>query len=186
MRGAELVGQKFGRLTVIGRGDQPPQWRTAVKGRYWNCLCDCGQYHVVSSGHLLQGIIQSCGCARIKHGGYKNGKSAPEYRMFDAAKSRAKRLDLSFNIEITDIKIPSHCPILGIPLSVSVQYQSQCSPSLDRIIPKLGYVKGNIQVISQRANVMKNDASLEELEKFANYIQRMVENERRLRQEGVL
>jgi hypothetical protein len=46
------------------------------------------------------------------------------------------------------------------------------SPSLDRIKPELGYVPGNIQVISARANVMKNDATPEELLAFANWVYR--------------
>jgi len=62
------------------------------------------------------------------------------------------------------------CPILGIPLIPGIGAQSPNSPSLDRIIPSLGYVKGNIAVISYRANAMKNDATIDELESFSNNI----------------
>lgn len=46
-------------------------------------------------------------------------------------------------------------------------------PTLDRIIPNKGYVKGNIQIISQRANVIKNDASAEEIMKVAKYMEEL-------------
>ncbi len=38
------------------------------------------------------------------------------------------------------------------------------SPSLDKIIPKLGYVKGNVWVVSNKANRIKSNATIEELE----------------------
>lgn len=51
-----LIGQKFGRLTVI---EQAP----SRKGKtYWKCLCDCGKYKEVQTRHLRNGKIRSCGC----------------------------------------------------------------------------------------------------------------------------
>ena len=44
------------------------------------------------------------------------------------------------------------------------------SPSLDRIIPELGYVPGNVQVISHQANTMKSNATLKELKAFAAWV----------------
>jgi len=44
------------------------------------------------------------------------------------------------------------------------------SPSLDKIIPSLGYVVGNVQWLSKKANGMKQDASFQELEKFAKWV----------------
>jgi hypothetical protein len=78
-----------------------------------------------------------------------------ERLLWDAAKSRAKAKGRDFNIEVTDISIPSVCPVLNIPMD---------SPSLDRIDSSKGYVKGNVRVISVRANMLKNDATIEELE----------------------
>ena len=46
------------------------------------------------------------------------------------------------------------------------------TPSLDRINPKLGYVKGNVQVISWRANNIKRDATAEELRLVADFVAR--------------
>jgi hypothetical protein len=95
----------------------------------------------------------------------------PELSMLYKARSRTKERKLPFcNLEREDIIIPEICPILGIPLKKGLKGPIASSPSLDRIIPELGYVKGNVQVISQRANVMKNDATPEELIKFANWV----------------
>jgi hypothetical protein len=55
------------------------------------------------------------------------------------------------------------CPILGIPLFVKGEVAGPNSPSLDKIIPELGYIKGNRWVISYRVNAMKNDANLDEI-----------------------
>jgi len=63
-----------------------------------------------------------------------------------------------------DIEIPAVCPLLGTPLNASGRRFDANNPSIDRIIPTLGYVPGNVWVISWRANAIKHDATLEELE----------------------
>lgn len=65
--------------------------------------------------------------------------------------------------------IPSHCPILGIPLFKGKSGGEANSPSLDRIEPELGYVPGNIVVISNRANRLKSDATIDELRAIASF-----------------
>jgi hypothetical protein len=91
--------------------------------------------------------------------------------MWKAARSRARRDGLAFNLEIADIIIPSHCPILGIELQAVHKGESRvCAPSLDRIRPELGYIKGNIAVISMRANRIKNDAGIKELTLVLNWL----------------
>lgn len=82
--------------------------------------------------------------------------------MLSGARLRAKRRGLPFNITLEDVPIPDKCPILGIPLIVGNSKPSGNSPSLDRFDPCLGYVKGNVWVISQRANMLKNNGTLEE------------------------
>jgi len=71
--------------------------------------------------------------------------------------------DLDFNLDLVDIVIPSHCPVLGIPLDCAAERPSNNLPSLDRIDNNRGYLKGNVWVISWRANLLKKDASLAEL-----------------------
>jgi hypothetical protein len=57
------------------------------------------------------------------------------------------------------------CPVLGIAINANHGRQGYFpdSPSLDRIVPSRGYTKGNVRVISQRANQLKSDATLAEL-----------------------
>jgi hypothetical protein len=59
--------------------------------------------------------------------------------------------------------VPERCPVLGIPLAVSTRRCSAGSPTLDRIDSRLGYVQGNVIVVSFRANTIKSDSTLEEL-----------------------
>lgn len=90
--------------------------------------------------------------------------------MFNTAKRRAKDKGVDFNLDISDIVIPSVCPVLGIPLAAKRGCVDPASPSLDRIIPSKGYVKGNVQVISHRANSIKSNATIEEVEMVLNYM----------------
>ena len=83
--------------------------------------------------------------------------------MLYEARRRATRNNLPFNIELSDIVIPLKCPALGIPLFVGAGFPTENSPSLDRMIPKLGYVKGNVVVVSHKANTMKNSGTLREM-----------------------
>lgn len=85
-------------------------------------------------------------------------------------RTRAKRRGLPFNLDINDLTSPKVCPILGLELSRNTGTAASTSPSVDRIIPELGYIKGNIQVISNKANTMKNDATPEELRMFAKWV----------------
>ena len=97
----------------------------------------------------------------------------PCARMWRSLKTKAKKLNIPFNIEVSDIVIPTHCPMLGVELTFGVESGLYCSPSVDRIIPNLGYVKGNIQIISQRANRIKTDATPEELMKVAKFMEKL-------------
>ena len=85
------------------------------------------------------------------------------------AKSRAKKFHLEFDSSPVDILIPEYCPILGIKLEVADGKQGPSSPSLDRIDSLRGYVRGNIRVISWRANKLKSDATPDELHAFAQF-----------------
>jgi hypothetical protein len=90
--------------------------------------------------------------------------------MLVSARRRAKLQNIPFNIELGDIIITEKCPALGIKLEVGVGAVTNNSPTLDKIIPELGYVKGNVVVISHKANTMKRDASLEEIFRLANWL----------------
>lgn len=83
----------------------------------------------------------------------------------------SKKKGWDFNLDESDISVPEVCPVLGIPLSVNnSESNKDDSPSIDRIDPKKGYTKGNVAVISMKANRIKNDASLEDLQKVVDWL----------------
>lgn len=92
--------------------------------------------------------------------------------MCTSAKQRAQKKDIPFDITPADIIVPTHCPILGIPIVLDADKLPEAgSPSLDRLIPELGYVVGNINVISHRANLLKSDATLEESQRVTAWLE---------------
>lgn len=82
--------------------------------------------------------------------------SNPELALFRGAKAAAKRTGKDFEITLQDVVIPEVCPMLGIKLQFSLEKKHPGKPSLDRIDSSKGYVKGNVQVISWKANMIKN------------------------------
>lgn len=90
--------------------------------------------------------------------------------LLHSTKNRAKKKKLEFNLTIEDILIPKMCPVLGLPLVANDGYAKDDSPSIDRIDPNKGYVKGNCCVISHKANRMKQENTLEDLLKIIEYI----------------
>lgn len=84
--------------------------------------------------------------------------------MLARCRARALIRGLEFDLEVSDIVMPSHCPVLGMKFEVGDRQGGlPNSPSLDRIDSSKGYTRGNIQVISKRANSIKSDASPEEI-----------------------
>ena len=94
--------------------------------------------------------------------------------MFINVRSRARRFGVPFDLDSTDIVIPKRCPLLDIPLIRGTKIIHAGSPSLDKIEPRKGYSKGNVQVISFKANAMKQNATLEEFELMARNWRRLV------------
>jgi hypothetical protein len=97
-------------------------------------------------------------------------------RIFTRVKSRCKQKGIPFDLTLEDIIIPTHCPVLGMELIVGKGTGGwiYSSPSLDRIRPHLGYTKGNVRVICARANLLKSDATIEELEKVLEDLRRIL------------
>jgi hypothetical protein len=93
------------------------------------------------------------------------------------ARDRAKIQNIPFEITEDDIVIPEFCPILGIKLEKGKNgHPEPSSPSLDKIKPKLGYVKGNIKIISFRANTIKRDATTDEIRAILKYMEENEQN----------
>ena len=85
--------------------------------------------------------------------------------IYKRARGSAASRDIEFTIEPAHVVLVAKCPILGVPLEYDGlgDKESVHKPSLDRIDNSKGYVPGNVQVVSARANVLKRDATLEEL-----------------------
>lgn len=98
----------------------------------------------------------------------------PELIMWEAARGRAKRKKLPFNIEVSDIIIPEVCPVLGLSLEINKGTPKSNSPVLDKIENDKGYVKGNVRVISSRANRIKSDLTVDQVEKLYRYCKKEI------------
>jgi hypothetical protein len=158
----DLTGKRFGRLEVLGRAP------TKNKRTRWNVRCDCGTQKVVGAQNLMtrhaSRRVVSCGCYH-REICYRENAACRDaaHLMLWGAKKRAREDGVPFGITVADIEIPECCPLLGIALERAQGFRTGASPSLDRIRPELGYVPGNVWVISFRANQIKSDATLDEL-----------------------
>lgn len=120
------------------------------------------------------GKVHCARCAREQGEYLKAKRSTPMGRIHGLlirAKQRASSRGIPFDLEAKDLGlIPLVCPVLGIRLAFNNGRMKRNSPSLDRMKPQLGYVRGNVRVISQRANGLKSDATSEELEAVLSYV----------------
>lgn len=181
MKRLDLMGKQFGRLKVV---DFAPN---KGKHTYWRCICACGKNKIINTDCLISGSSSSCGCFRIEnlikiktiHGQARKGKHTTAYDMYVSARKRSRKYGLPFNLKFpNDFNIPKYCPIFtNIKLKGGVQGKVQdSSPSLDRIIPKLGYVKGNVVIISNKANRIKNNGTYSDLMKVAKWLKKRINN----------
>lgn len=103
-------------------------------------------------------------------------KRPPEAKkIYNQLKQSAKKRGIEFDLTLPDINnlsFPITCPILDIPLKYHSGKPENDSYSIDRIDNNLGYISGNLQVISYKANRAKNNLTDEELKKLAIFITR--------------
>lgn len=95
---------------------------------------------------------------------------AEKRKKFRGKKANCTRIGWEWSIEFGDVDWPTHCPILGIELEYFADGIRENSVSFDRIDSSKGYVKGNVQIISWRANRIKNNGTAEEHMKIAEYL----------------
>lgn len=108
-------------------------------------------------------------------------KKRPNRQRIWSITQRCKKRGLEMNITeqyLDDLmKNTPVCPILGIPLdysNTSGQWFDSSSVHLDRIDNAKGYIEGNVHFISGRANMIKRDATIEELEKLLSYLRKLI------------
>jgi hypothetical protein len=100
-------------------------------------------------------------------------KRRPEAYLLNVAKQRSLKKNMEFSITVEDLCMPEFCPLLGVKLD-SYSDNVDVHPSIDRIDSSKGYVKGNVWIISHRANRIKSDATFEELIKIGLALQGVV------------
>lgn len=72
------------------------------------------------------------------------------------------------DLEASDLLVPAHCPVFGYRMRWESFWRR---PTVDRIDNSKGYVKGNVVIVSQRANQLKNDSTLDELRAIIKFYQ---------------
>ena len=93
-----------------------------------------------------------------------------ELYMIGRIRQNAKKTGHIVTITEDDLDVPEFCPVLGIRLDKHATKETRSTaPSVDRIDNNIGYVPGNIVIVSLKANRIKNDATVEELEKVLNF-----------------
>lgn len=145
---------------------------------------DCGGAYETTARHVVR--CEACRPAaklRWSRATYKAHPRAPrtsehykakrrEYRLnsteknlLNQARYRAKKAGLEFNLTVEDVAIPAVCPYFQTPLAIAIGEKGPRygSPTLDRIDNSKGYIKGNVEVISYRANSMKSHLTLKEM-----------------------
>ena len=165
----EVIGKKINRLFIKDT--------TKINNR-WMAICDCecgSKDKIIRLEHILNEKTKSCGCFSTEIKKQKKVFHSGEYklrrRLLNSSKTRANKFKIPHSIDIDDIKVPDYCPILGIKLEKKGNKPTHASPSLDRKINKLGYIDGNVFVISHRANNLKGDISIRELKNLINYME---------------
>tara|TARA_B110000503_G_C7163142_1_gene420600 strand:+ start:867 stop:1202 length:336 start_codon:yes stop_codon:yes gene_type:complete len=99
--------------------------------------------------------------------------------VYNSLKSSAKKRGIVFTLEKTDLyhlDYPLRCPALGIPLKFNKGQSRDDSYSWDRIDSTRGYEADNLVIISNRANRIKNDATLEELKMIVKFYEELALN----------
>lgn len=107
----------------------------------------------------------------------KNPLSLRSSKMVYEARSKSLIKNLPFNIDfkyVLGLCRNNKCDITGIEFNTT-SGKNPCSPSLDRIVPKLGYIRGNVRVILWALNAFKNEWSDSEIYPIAKQFCRSYE-----------
>lgn len=141
--------------------------------------CVCGLRKTAAAFHVNKaaddGLLASC---KVCHTAYMASRRAadPVAFLLVGCKARAKKEGIPFDITSTDLPRPKFCPVLGICLNYNGTgrgYGAQDdAASIDRVRNELGYVRGNVNVVSWRANRAKAFLTPEELQRMAQFYAR--------------
>ena len=163
---AKFPIKKMQELRWAGHGsDWPEGFRPCMK---------CEEMKPVAEFHKHKacrgGVNSVCKGCRRPLSAENYTRHTPQYKLWYRAKRRAKERGQAFGIALEDVVVPDMCPVFLVPFEENTPY----SASLDRIDSSQGYIKGNVQVISTRANILKNNVTLEALERMVAYMRKSV------------
>lgn len=94
-------------------------------------------------------------------------------RLRNKALQRSRKLNLEFTLTkeyLYEKILDGHCEVTGVPLDFSGGVRKPYTPSLDRIIPELGYVPGNVQLVCWIYNSAKSTFTHADVVAFAKLI----------------
>lgn len=187
MKKVDLIGRRFGKLTVVEdlgishSKDLLKSWRGKNQ---WRCECECGGYLIKYTSCLTRSKypINNCGCVKRKRAATLN--RLPKYqaaknRLFNGYVHRARRYGKKFELPREEFEKLTQlaCNYCGLPPSTSTQtinkhgYGQILYNGLDRVDPKKGYIKGNVVPCCWQCNLAKFRFSYEN---FMSYIDRLV------------
>jgi hypothetical protein len=195
MKKIDLTGKQFGRWTVLEQAPRTYQTMWVCK-----CVCgvernvsganlrtghsiSCGCYREENRPNLSKNRDYSGQRnPRAKQNAERNGgiwvpSSSVWYKraagVYYSAKKQGLPLGFSSAADLASYILsiaPDKCPVFGVAFAERGAGFSNWSPSIDKIDPKLGYIRGNIQIISMLANCMKRNASPDQLKQFAYWV----------------
>jgi hypothetical protein len=161
----DITGRQFDKLLVLRR-----------RGRDYLVQCKCGAQRYVRAYRLKHGVTTGCrSCSHQTHG---QSRGSTAYMLLMGAVGRARKLHVPCNLTVHDVHVPTHCPYLGIRLVRGVGRMQANSPSLDRIRPRRGYVRGNVIVCSVKANRCKGNLTLAQFTRMAKALRKLCRNSR--------
>ena len=178
LRAKAPIGEHFGLWTVVseetksGKELNPGSKERSI---YWLVQCKCGHLAWKNSGHLKNGTSTRCkNCGNksfFSDGGeiQLHALLISKYNQTKYNKAKRKKVgQLEFNITpeyLEELYNENHhsCALSGLDLTLDVtKTLQQQNLSIDRINSNLGYIKGNIQLVDKRINMMKGSLSNEE------------------------
>lgn len=95
--------------------------------------------------------------ARARRAAIKDDPAGWLRLLLKSAAARASKRGLAFTITTEDIPLPTHCPVFGWTLHYGSTPRDLAGASLDRLNNTLGYVPGNVRIVSWRANDLRRD-----------------------------
>ncbi len=178
-----LIGKKFGKLLVIEYKEYKQFKRQ--KKHMWLCRCDCGSIKSIVENNLKCNYVKSCGCliklTGSKHHNFKGHKQiSGQYWCHIKGSSKLRNIEFNITIEYAwrlFEKQNRKCILSNKNLHFADTQEKHkhghTTASLDRIDSTKGYIKGNVQWVHKKVNIMKGSMSDQE---FIDWCKRIVNN----------